>query len=268
MFPRAKKSYGQHFLADPSAVGKIVAAASLAPGETVLEIGPGTGVLTHGLVEAGAKVVAVEADTDLVPALRETFGERIDLVEGDILGLRRQDSTLGGRLQDGTYALVANIPYNITSALVEDFLRRAPRPSRMVLMVQKEVAERMAASPPRMGLLSVVCQTYADVKKVLNVPAGSFRPAPKVDSAVVLLRLHDPSGHASAANDPEAVIALAKAGFSRPRKQLHGNLAAAGYGTSEEIKAALEKMSLRPDARAETLSATQWADLRGHARGR
>ncbi len=293
MFPRAKKSYGQHFLADPRVVEKIVAAAADPPcpaapefpplrlrsgqalaggklrGERVLEIGPGTGVLTEALLAAGARVTAVEADADLVAGLRARFptasspfqGEvkaglpALDLVEDDILSLRRRDPSLGGRLEEGNYKLVANIPYNITSNILEEFLAHRPRPSRLVLMVQKEVADRLTAKPGGMGLLSVICQIYAGVCLVARVPRGAFRPVPKVDSAVVCLDMH------ATPEQAEPVIALAKAGFSFSRRQLHGNLARGGFGSAAAVKAALASVGLRPDIRAESLSMDDWARL-------
>lgn len=254
MFLRAKKSFGQNFLADPSVVGKIVAAAGIKPGERVLEIGPGTGVLTRGLLETGAKVTAVEVDADLLPALHESF-PTLDLREGDILALRDQDPSLSGTLEEGKYILAANIPYNITSGILEEFLRVSPRPKRLVLMVQREVADRITAAPPQMSLLSVVCQTYAEVKKAFNVPAGAFRPAPKVDSAVIVLDLR------SNVEEAENIIALAKVGFSSPRKQLHKNLAQGGKKDSAAWKEALERLGLRPDIRAEGLTKDDWQKL-------
>lgn len=257
MFPRAKKAYGQNFLADRSVVQVILETAAPKPGEVILEIGPGTGVLTQALVASGARVVAVEADADLMPALQERFNFSPDFLLGDILALRATDPTIGGRLKDNDYALVANIPYNITSALLEDFLTRSPRPTRMILMLQKEVTERLTARPPKMGLLSVVCQLYADVRRIKSVPRGAFRPMPKVDSAVIELRLHS----LNEGVEPEEVIRLAKAAFSSPRKQLHGNLSGAGYGDAETIKKALEVQGIRTDARAETLTIDDWIAL-------
>ncbi len=257
MFPRAKKSFGQNFLADPSVVGKIAAAAGIAPGERVLEIGPGTGVLTQGLLGLSKNVTAVEADPDLLPDLRAVFPD-LDLREGDVLALRDQDPTLGGTLEEGEYVLAANIPYNITSGILEEFLRVSPRPKRLVLMVQREVADRITAAPPQMSLLSVVCQTYAEAKKAFNVPAGAFRPVPKVDSAVIVLELRPKK---VGEPDPEEIIALAKAGFSSPRKQLHKNLAQAGLMDSATAKSLLEALGLRPDIRAEGLTPGQWQNL-------
>ncbi|TAK04008.1 ribosomal RNA small subunit methyltransferase A [Patescibacteria group bacterium] len=302
MLPRAKKSFGQNFLQDASVLRKIVSAAGIVLGEAVLEIGPGTGVLTQALVDAGAKVTAIEADHDLIPGLRERFGDRITLVEGDALKFDlRTDPTMPplskGRVAEasylplgkgehegvvgGAFKLVANIPYHITSPILERFLAHEPRPSRMVLMVQKEVADRITAKPGDMGLLSVVCQLYADVRKVTNVPRGAFRPIPKVDSAVVRLDLRtDPAmpplskgrvaetsylplgkGEHEGVAPREKVIRLAKAGFSHPRKQLHGNLVAAGYGTTGQVKEMLSKAGLDPKARAETLAVDEWVSL-------
>lgn len=246
MMPRAKKTYGQNFLIDKNVVRKIVAASDIKPGEAVLEVGPGTGALTGALVAAGAKVTAVEADRDLIPALREKFGDAIDLVEGDILSYT---------LPPTRYKLIANIPYNITSKLLETFLTTESPPSRMVLMVQREVADRILAIPPDMSLLSVVCQLYADVSKVANVPAGAFRPIPKVDSAVVKLDTRHQIP------DTERIVRLAKAGFSSRRKQLHGNLSAAGVASSQSVKDALTTLGLPSTARAENLSVHNWIQL-------
>ncbi len=249
MLPRAKKTYGQNFLVDKNVVRKIVAAADIVPGEAVLEVGPGTGALTGALVAAGAKVTAVEADRDLIPALREKFGDAIELIEGDILNTEY-------RIPNTGYKLIANIPYNITSPLLYRFLTAKNPPSRLVLMVQREVADRIVARPPDMSLLSVVCQLYADVSKVANVPAGAFRPAPKVDSAVIRLDLRP-----AEVADPESVIRVAKAGFSSRRKQLHGNLSAANIASSPSVKDALTSIGLPPTARAENLSVHNWIQL-------
>lgn len=260
MLPRAKKSFGQNFLQDASVLRKIVEAAEIVPGEAVLEIGPGTGALTQALVDAGARVIAVEADHDLIAPLHEKFGDRIELIEGDVLALDLTHTlslTRRGVASAVSFKLVANIPYNITSPILERFLAHEPRPSRMVLMVQKEVADRMTAKPGEMGLLSVVCQLYAACKKACNVPRGAFRPIPKVDSAVVRLDL---KANAQCP-EPESVIKLAKAGFSHPRKQLHGNLAAGGFGTSERVKGALASAGLDARARAEALSVDEWVAL-------
>ncbi len=272
--PKAKKSYGQNFLADRGVLKKIIAAAELEPGEMVLEIGPGTGILTEALLNAGANVVAVEADPELAALMRKNFGNRITLVEGDVMNLSRDPSPPTSaklwrvRMTDGGFKIVANIPYNITSALLEKFLTNDPRPSRMVLMVQREVADRITAKPGEMSVLAVMCQLYASCKKIANVSAGAFRPTPKVDSAILRLDVRPLplfKGELEGVTvDPETIIALAKAGFASRRKQLHGNLARAGFGKSEKIKETLADLGLRPDIRAEDLSLDDWVRLYRH----
>ncbi|MCX6715180.1 MAG: 16S rRNA (adenine(1518)-N(6)/adenine(1519)-N(6))-dimethyltransferase RsmA [Candidatus Uhrbacteria bacterium] len=255
MLPRAKKSYGQNFLIDQSVVDKILVAAEITKGESILEIGPGTGLLTQALVGSKARVVAVELDHDLIEPLVNHFGDKIELIEGDILRLE----TLP--VEDRAYKLIANIPYNITSPIIEKFLTQAPRPSRMILMVQREVADRIVAKPPQMSLLSVVCQLYANCSRVVNVRAGSFRPIPKVDSAVVQFDLK----HSS---DPlaERIIHLAKMGFISKRKQLHHNLlpylrVRKPEATSEDVKAMLVSIGHDPRVRAENLTIEDWVKL-------
>ncbi len=253
---RAKKSFGQNFLVDQRVVEKIIAASEIKPGEAVLEIGPGTGILTAALVAAGAQVTAVEADHDLIAPLQEKFGDKIHLIEGDIFSVI---SSLNYQLQTTNYKLISNIPYNITSKILETFLTAEHPPSRMVLMVQREVADRITAKPPNMSLLSVVCQLYANVSKVINVPASAFRPAPKVDSAVVRF---DRTNSTNRTNNEE-VIRLAKIGFSSRRKQLHNNLAGPGIASAETIKAHLISIGLPPTSRAENLSVHNWIALAG-----
>ena len=250
----AKKSFGQHFLQDKSVIRKIIAAAEIVPGETVLEIGPGHGVLTEALVDAGARVVAIEADRDLIPELKEKFGDRIELISGD--ALRLNDSTTQ-RLND--YKLVANLPYNIASAVLEKFLSAEHPPTRLVVMVQKEVAERILAKPGEMSVLSVACQLYADVKRVCNVPPGAFRPVPKIHSAVVRMDVGLGARGLKMEYDPELVIGLAKLGFRSRRKQLHGNLSARFDGTL--VKQCLREMGLSEKARAQELSVEEWVGL-------
>ena len=259
--PRAKKSFGQNWLVDETVVAKIIVAAEIHPGEHVLEIGPGTGVLTQALVDAGASVTAIEADPDLVHDLRVRFGDKIELIQGDALSF----SLRGTQAEACGYKLIANIPYNITSDLLKKFLTTDSKPSRMVLMVQKEVADRITALPPHMSLLSVVCQLYAHCEKIVNVPAGAFRPIPKIDSAIVRLDLSCSTSSTSStfSTSPplESIISIAKAGFSSRRKQLHHNLSAHLHLSSLQVKEALESLKLDPKIRAESLTVENWKTL-------
>jgi len=263
---RAKKSFGQNWLVDETVVAKIIEAAEIVPGETVLEIGPGTGVLTQALVDAGAHVIAVEADKSLIAPLRETFGEFVEVIHADILSFDFSTSaTFPPSHLPTPYKLVANIPYNITSDVLRRFLTTDPKPSRIILMVQREVADRIVAVPPDMSLLSVMCQLYAQCRRVTKVPAGAFRPIPKVDSAVVQLDLQTDVAHARADRslhdvNPEDVIAMAKRGFASRRKQLHGNLKSLTHD-SEQIKQALESLGLPSSARAQELTVEKWVKL-------
>ena len=297
-----KKSYGQHFLTDQAVVKKMVDAAEIKKGETVLEIGPGTGVITEALVAAGAKVIAVEADRDLIKPLQEKFGDTIELIQGDIFsvflppfprgdrgGLPAGFADKGLPLSDSKYKLVSNLPYHIASHVLRQFLSTSPRPTRLVIMTQREVADRIVAKPPKMGLLSVVCQLYASCKKIANVAPGAFRPAPKVGSAIVRLDVFPPpfprgdrgglpvkrvAGIGGLPLQPEKIIKLAKTGFSSKRKQLQRNLSASPVGLSvglrprdakifptEKIKETLQEMGLDPRIRAENLTVEQWVEL-------
>ncbi|MFH1404687.1 MAG: 16S rRNA (adenine(1518)-N(6)/adenine(1519)-N(6))-dimethyltransferase RsmA [Patescibacteria group bacterium] len=269
MLHRAKKSYGQNFLNDMSVVKKIIDEADIKKGEIVLEIGPGKGVLTQALVEAGAKVIAIEADRDLINPLQEKFGNKIELIFGDALqnfGRHKwRPYLITPPLHHFKYKLVANIPYNITSAILEKFLTNKPKPSHMVIMVQREVADRIVAKPPNMSLLSVVCQMYGECRKVVKVPAGAFRPIPKVDSAVVHIDLFQKNENRfllkTKKGFEENVIALAKAGFAHKRKQLHGNLQSAGKGSSKEIKEILKNLGFSEFIRAQELTVENWIEL-------
>ena len=183
---RASHARSQNFLADPDVLQAILDLAEAGPETRVLEIGPGLGILTGGLLEGGARVTAIELDRGLAAYLHEHFAEaiadgRLDLIEGDALDQSLPD------LVTPPFRVVANIPYHITSPILHRFLDRAPRPDRLVLMVQAEVADRIAAPPGGMSYLSVFVQYHAAVRVALRVPPEAFEPAPKVASAVVVL---------------------------------------------------------------------------------
>jgi 16S rRNA (adenine1518-N6/adenine1519-N6)-dimethyltransferase len=259
--PFAKKSYGQHFLRDQSVLEKIVVAAQFSPEDMVVEIGPGTGALTEHLAAAASSLVLIEADADLIPALEHKFPEarviHADAAQVDYEEILEGNSTppvvgVGTR----PWVLVGNLPYNAGNAIIMNALQAKNQPKRLVVMLQKEVGERMQAKVGSMSVLSVATQLYAHVDKVCTVPPGAFVPPPKVDSVVLTLTPF------ASGIDREAVIAVAKAGFANRRKQLHKNLSEAGISTSDRVKDVLKGFGLSELARAEELTVEQWIKLK------
>lgn len=256
----AKKSLGQHFLTNTGIVASIADAGAVSRADTVLEIGPGKGILTAELLKRGAKVVAVEKDSELLPFLEEKFENEIrekqlTLVHEDIL-----DFTLC--ISSSTpYVLVANIPYYITGAIIRKFLTEKHQPKQMTLLVQKEVAERIVAKDKKESLLSISVKAYGEPKYVKTVKAGSFTPAPKVDSAILLI--DNISRDFFAGISEETFFEILRAGFAHKRKQLRGNLKAVFPSVSDEntLKEKMERCRIFENARAEELSASDWKCL-------
>ncbi|GIV63031.1 MAG: ribosomal RNA small subunit methyltransferase A [Bellilinea sp.] len=216
-----RKGLGQNFLVDSSALRKLVEAAEIPPDAEVLEIGAGVGSLTVWLAAAARRVVAVEVDANLIPLLRQSLSglSNVTLVEGDILAVR-----LSEWLQEEGYLVVANIPYYITSAIIRHLLESRPRPARMVLTMQREVAERICAAPGEMSLLALSVQVFGQPRPVLRIPAGAFYPPPQVDSVSLRVDLYpQPLIPADLLND---FFRLAKAGFAQKRKTLRNSLSA------------------------------------------
>lgn len=252
----ADKALGQNFLQDPIILQRIVDTAEVLPTDTVLEIGPGLGALTRHLAAAAKQVVAVELDGRLIPALEETITgfNNIQIVQGDILDVEPAEI-----ISAEDYLVVANIPYYITSALLRHLLESNPRPRRVVLTVQKEVAERICAGPGDMSLLALSVQVYGEPRVATKIPAGAFHPPPKVDSAVVRIDLHSEPVIPYASLDK--FFALAKAGFSQKRKKLRNSLSAGMRMSTEGIEQALLAAGIDPQRRAETLSLEEWRAL-------
>ncbi|HEX6510751.1 MAG TPA: 16S rRNA (adenine(1518)-N(6)/adenine(1519)-N(6))-dimethyltransferase RsmA [Chloroflexota bacterium] len=255
---RAKKSLGQHFLADQQVVLDILRALRLEGGEQVLEIGPGHGVLTRALVDAGAHVTAVELDPEMIPGLRQL---PIRIIEADFLKVDP-----GRVFERVPYKVAGNIPYYISSLILRHLLEAQPKPELVVLMLQKELAERVVASPGEMSLLSVSVQLYGRPEIVREVPASSFRPRPKVDSAVLRIDVYPQP--VVTLPDPEHFFAVARAGFSERRKQVHNalqrNYKPAGAHTKATLQPAavsglLREAGIDPMRRAETLTVEEWA---------
>jgi 16S rRNA (adenine1518-N6/adenine1519-N6)-dimethyltransferase len=254
----ARKRQSQNHLVDGAVLADIVAFADPPPGRHVLEIGPGLGILTAALLERGAHVTAVEVDERLADHLRRRFVEppagQLRLVEGDALDIAVDE------LVEPPYDLVANLPYHITSPVLHHVLSPEPRPELIVLMLQREVAERIAAEPGAMSYLSVFVQYHTDVRIGRIVPAMAFEPAPEVESAVLVgrtkPRLLDEEAE-------EQLWRLVQAGFRERRKMLHNVLPRQLPQLGRErIDAALAACGIAPDRRPQTVSVEEWLALR------
>jgi 16S rRNA (adenine1518-N6/adenine1519-N6)-dimethyltransferase len=250
------KRLGQNFLEDDTALQAIVEAAAISPSDIVLEIGPGLGSLTRHLASQANQVIAVELDDRFMPVLGEVLANYLNtrLVQGDILKLN--PATLVGKTG---YIVVANIPYYITSALIRHLLEAEMRPARLVLTVQREVAERICAGPGRMSLLALSVQVYGQPKIAFRIPAGAFYPAPKVDSAVVRIDIYPATRLEKPVTD--VFFRLAKAGFSQKRKTLRNALGAGMGWTNMEAEDLLEAAQIDSKRRAETLDLGEWDRL-------
>jgi len=254
------KGLGQHFLVDSSILRKIVEAASLSPSDTVIEVGPGLGILTSALVDRAAHVIAVEKDEKLASLLPSIVVAKPNLavVNADVLELPPSD-LLSKHSLSGDYKVVANLPYYAAAPILRHFLEATPQPLLMVVMLQKEVAGNIAAGPGAMSLLSVAIQLYARPSIVTVVPAGCFFPRPKVDSAVVRLDIHrSPPVNLEST---ERFFTVVKAGFATPRKQLRNSLANGLRISPAQASAFLSTAGIDPSRRAETLTLDEWARL-------
>lgn len=267
MTPKARKQFGQHWLRSEQALDSIVAAAMLQTSDRILEIGPGTGILTRRLLPDVKSVVAVEIDRDLCELLVKKFRsfDNFLLLQGDFLTLDLDTHLASFPNFQNPNKVVANIPYNITGPILEKLLGTIAHPTEspfdvIVLLVQKEVAERLYAHPGSraFGALSVRVQYLAECEFICNVPAKAFSPPPKVDSAVVRLR---PRQLECPATDPKLLERLVKLGFSSKRKMLRNNLKS--VVDSEHLTHLLEQLNVNPQARAEDLSVQQWVALSG-----
>ena len=257
---RARHGLSQNFLADPDVLEGILAEAQPGQGRPILEIGPGLGLLTAGLLDAGAEVTAVELDRGLVGFLRERFAEPIAagdlrLVEGDAL-----DHDLVGLLEP-PYDVVANLPYHITSPILHALLGNVPRPARLVLMVQREVAERIAAPPGKMSYLSVFVQYHAKVRIASLVPAAAFEPEPAVESAVIVVEPFDLDDRLDPDSEDQ-LWRLVQAAFRERRKMIHNVLARQLPMDGRRVTEVLAAAGIDPDRRPQTLAVGEWLVLR------
>jgi 16S rRNA (adenine1518-N6/adenine1519-N6)-dimethyltransferase len=248
---KPKKQLGQNFLTSIPARMAIVEAGEVQPEDRILEIGPGKGFLTRALIETGARVTALEKDRDLIPILTEEFKDRTNftLVEGDALTYEPEEEG---------YKLIANIPYYITGAILERYLTYPKQPSHMVVLVQKEVAERVCAREGKESILSLSIKAYGEPKLVYKVSKGSFFPSPKVDSAVLQIKNISRSNFKN--QNHEAIFFKAvKAGFAHKRKLLLSNLKEAFGSRIDE--AFVQHLNIPPKVRAEDLKLKDWLSI-------
>ena len=252
----AHKGLGQNFLQDPMALEAIIAAAEIQPTDTVLEIGPGLGSLTRYLAVSARGVIAVELDEKLMPPLKTVLSpyQNVQVIHGDILKISPQDL-----IADNDYLVVANIPYYITSAVIRHLLESESKPRRIVLTIQKEVAGRICARPGDMSLLALSVQVYGRPRVAAYIPAEAFFPAPKVDSAVLVVDIYP-----APVIRPELLnvfFKLVKAGFSQKRKTLRNSLSAGLHISPTQASELLTRIEIDPQRRAETLSIDEWERL-------
>ena len=248
-----KKSLGQHWLKDPDILADIAEAAELTGDDVVLEIGPGLGTLTSRLLARANSVTAVEFDADLARKLPGQFpGKKLTVVNQDILQFDLNQLPKN-------YKVVANVPYYITSKIVEKLMTAENKPSIAVLLVQKEVSERIAAEAGNMSVLSVSVQIFAEAELDIEVPRQFFTPPPKVDSQVVVLRIRD--NPLITSEDQRDFFRIVKAGFSAKRKKLRSSLSG-GLGIDKSVaEELLKNAGISPDVRAEDLSIEDWKRL-------
>lgn len=271
---KMKPRLGQHFLFDERILNKIVDAAEVGRKDVVLEIGAGQGSLTQKLAMRARRVIAVEIDPTLVRKLKKKFRDyrNLEILKKDILKITSYE------LPVTSYKVIGNIPYYISGKILRKFTQNKNRPQVMVLLVQKEVAERVCARPGKMSILAVAVQTFGKPEIIDYVPREKFKPSPEVDSAILRIKMYryskleetfgefDYRGRLKTSEDQMAGIQkdffhLVKVGFSSPRKQIHNNLKA-GYNLSQkEVEAWLERGEVRKEARAQELGVEDWIEL-------
>lgn len=286
---RAKKSLGQNFLINDKIIPEIIEAAEINKGDVVIEIGPGLGILTQGLVEAGAQVFAIEKDYDLSAKLQKKYKntKNLKLVHQDALffdlSIFNPSTSLGA-----SYKVVSNLPFNVAAPIIRKFLENPNQPELMVLMVQKEVAEKIVAQPgeSNRGILTLSVEYYAEAEIIKIVSKNSFRPQPKVDAAVIKIRPKDKeikrqkdketkrqkdkeikrqrdqkTKRQKEKTEPDLFFKIVKAGFSAKRRQIHNSLAATLRLDKNQVSKILQKSEIDPALRAEDLTLLQWQKL-------
>ena len=255
---RPSKKLGQNFLTNKGIVKKTVQAANLVPDDIVLEVGPGLGALTKEIAQKAKKVIAVEKDKKLIPLLKEELKDykNIKIINADILKIRRGPSST----DFANYKVIASLPFYAASPIIRMFLENPPasrQPQKMVLIVQKEVAQKIVAKPPKMNILAVSVQVYGKPEIVSYISKGSFWPAPKVDSAILKITPFKKPIEVG----PLYFFRIVRAGFAHPRKQLINNFSKELKIKKEDVELWLKKNSIDPTRRAQTLFVQDWINL-------
>ena len=254
---KAKKSLGQHFLIDKSIVDAIITAAELTPGDFVIEVGPGLGILTSELARRAGQVTAVELDDRLAAKLKRNLSSfsNVTIINDDILKVHLSE-LIGDR---ASYKVVANIPYYITSPILQYFMEASFKPSLLVVMVQKEVGNAIVAKPGEMTMLAISTQVYSSPRIICYVPSNSFYPQPKVDSAIIRFdMLPTPAVKVATIS---SFLNFVKCGFRSPRKQIRNSLAQGLKREPVDIAPLLTEANINPQRRPETLSIEEWQRL-------
>lgn len=261
---KAKKSLGQNFLKSEPALRMMCEAGNVSKDDVVLEIGPGKGALTSKLLEKAKRVIAIEKDRDLVLILKEKFSEKIArnhlvLVQGDILEFDPKEKNL----ENGDYKIIANIPYNITGAIIKRFLSEVAQPNTMVLLTQKEVAMRIVATDKKESILSISVKAYGNPKYMMKVGKRFFSPSPKVDSAIIAIN-DISNNNFNSKKEEEFFFAVIKKAFAHKRKVLRKNLE--DIAPLEKIDTIFREMTINGNVRAEDVPFYKWLEIIKHIR--
>lgn len=251
---RPSKGLGQNFLIDKNILGKIITIADIKENDVILEVGPGIGTLTKELAQKAKKIISIEKDETMIEILSETIKDykNIEIINEDALQFSISNFQFSKK-----YKVVANIPYYLTSPIIRKFLESENPPQEIILMVQKEVAQRICSKIPDMNLLAVSVQFYAEPKIMANVSKGCFYPSPKIDSAIIKITPFSKKPDVL----PEKFFEVVKAGFSHPRKQLANNFITTLKIEREAVEKWLAQNKITPKQRAETLSIQDWINL-------
>jgi len=262
---KPNKFMGQNFLIDKNILNKIIKTADIKSNDVILEIGPGPGMLTIELAKKAKKIVTIEKDKKMCVILQKILDvkniKNVEIINTDILKIFNSQFSIFNKFSITNYKIVANIPYYLTSPLIRKFLETDNPPSEIILMIQKEVAERICAKPPKMSLLSVAVQFYAKPEIIALVSKNCFYPAPKIDSAIIKIIPQANTNYDKSDRkiDTEKFFRLVKTGFSAKRKMLFNNLKSEFQ--SSNVKSILKNIGLNPNCRAENLSIDVWIKL-------